>query len=78
MQKITHRVKDLTDQERRFFSTYINAIASGGSFQPIERLKELVEDLRTTPKKEQAHQLAVMTDILYRLSAPRDVENHWT
>jgi hypothetical protein len=77
MTQITHRICELTNHEQRFFNAYINAIASGGTFQPIERLKELVEELRTTPKKEQAHQLAVMTDILYRLSVPRDLENQW-
>ena len=78
MQKITKRFKELTNLEQHFFNVYINTIASGGTYRPIERLLELVDDLRTTPKKKQAHELAVMTDILRRLASPRSIDVDWS
>ena len=77
MQKITKRFKELTNLEQLFFNAYINTIASGDTYRPIERVLELVEDLRRTPKKKQAHELKVMTAILRRLASPRSIDMDW-
>ena len=69
-QKITNRFNELTDDEQRFFNRYINAVASGGFFEPIELLRGLVNELPYKLKKERERDYAIMKNIIRRLARP--------
>lgn len=69
-QKITKRFNELTEDEQRFFNRYINAVASGGFFEPIELLRGLVNELPGNLKKERERNYAIMKNIMRRLARP--------
>jgi hypothetical protein len=69
-QKITKRFNELTDDEQRFFNRYINAVASGGFFEPIALLRGLVNELPYKLKKERERDYAIMKNIIRRLARP--------
>ena len=69
-QKITKRFNELSEDEQRFFNRYINAVASGGFFEPIELLRGLVNELPYKLKKERERDYAIMKNIIRRLARP--------
>ena len=69
-QKITKRFNELTEDEQRFFNRYINAVASGGFFEPITQLRGLVNELPYKLKKERERDYSVMKNIIRRLATP--------
>ena len=67
---IFSREGDLTPIEVGFFKKYINAVASGGVFDPIERLSYYVAEIEASTKADHRHDFAMVWHFIRYLQNP--------